>query len=175
MTIVLGVLHVGLFGWAWHRPGQAAPVWRRFPRNVPVGIGLMLLGTAWFFLNLYRSNLDDFREWRPIIYAAIILIGLGNCFFVRDYIAVRGLGVVLLLGCDVLLDAQRFHPSPLKFPLPLWCYLMIVLSVWWVMSPWRLRDAVNWATVGEGRMRRVGLVGMAWGGALIALGALALR
>src|SRR5262245_57946473 len=77
---------------------------RKFARNVPLGMVLMLIGTGWFFYNLYSSDLTDFAALRPFLYAAVILVGIGNCLFVQDYIAVRGAAVVALLVCDKILD-----------------------------------------------------------------------
>lgn len=173
IVIVLGLVHLVPSILAWRQPARVGEQLRRFPRHVPSGILLMGIGTAWFFLNLYRSDLDDFREWRPIIYTAVIVIGLGNCLYVRDYLPVRALGVVTLLACDAILDAQR-HVSAvwLKLPLPVWCYAMIFLSVWVVMAPWRLRNWIDWATESEARLKRVAWVGMSFGGllAVISLG-----
>jgi hypothetical protein len=169
--ILLGLAHLVPSFLAWRQPVLAGEGLRKFPRHVPTGIFLMLAATLWFFGNLYQSNLDDFREWRPIIYTAVIVIGLGNCFFVKDYLSVRALGVVALLACDVILDAQRTHPDILlKFPLPLWCYLIILISVWIVMAPWRLRNWIEWATTSEERFRRVAQVGMGLGGLFVLLG-----
>lgn len=150
---------------------------RKFSRNVPVGMILMAVGTGWFFWNLYSSDLTDFKALRPFLYGAVILVGVGNCLFVQDYIAVRGAAVVALLACDKILDWQRWHitagfnPQSWLQPknlLALWCYLVIVLAIWLIHAPWRLRDGLDWASKTPARLGQLGgcLVGF---GAMLAL------
>jgi len=175
VSILLGVAHIAPSVLALRNPATFGPRLRAFPRNVPIGIGLMMLGTAWFFWNLYRSDISDFQEWRPIIYGAVILIGVGNCIFVQDYLAVRATGVVALLLCDTVLDIQRWNMSALKIVIPIWCYAAIFISVWLVMAPWRLRNWIGWATETDARLALVGKVGLGFGGLLILLGIVAFR
>ena len=149
------------------KPGLVGAALQRFPRQVFPGVVLMLGGTAWFLWNLYTSNLTDFAEWRPIMYAGFSLLGIGCCFFVQDYLSVRGAAVVALLACDRILDIQRNADSGWRVVLALWCYLVIVLSVWWVGSPWRVRDLAGWLTGAPKRMTGAGLILSAFG-ALVA-------
>ena len=160
---LLAAVHGFLGAWMLMRGAAAGAVLRSLARNVPVGVLLMLAGTAWFVGNLYRSDLTDFAEWRPVMYGGFSLLGIGCCIFVRDYLFVRGLAVVALLGCDRVLDIQRWHPSPAKNVVTVWAYLVICLAVWFSMSPWRFRDAMDWLATAPGRLR-------AGGGALLAAG-----
>lgn len=164
----LGLLHVlaGLwFVWG----GAGVGEWlRKFPRQVAPGVFLMLLGTGWFLWNMARSDVTDFKDWQPVLMLGFGLLGLGCCIFVQDYLSVRGAGVVALLVCDHLLDVRRPSDNPWTVVLSVWCYLVIVCSVWWVGSPWRVRDLVGWMTGVEGRLKRVGWglagVGVVFGG-----------
>jgi hypothetical protein len=175
ISMVLGGLHV-LFGlMLWLRPEPTSGWLRQFPRQVAPGVVLMLIGTAWFVSNLYRSNVQDFAEWRPILYAGFTLLGVGCCFFVQDYLSIRGGAVVALLGCDAILDIQRWHGSGWKNVIAIWCYVVIVLSVWWVGSPWRARDLTVWMTSEPGIRSRVGMGIAAFGGLLMGLGVSVLK
>lgn len=157
---------------------------RRFSRNIPVGIVLMLIGTGWFFYNLYSSDLSDFAAIRPFLYAAVVLVGLGNCFFVQDYLAVRASAVVALLLVDRILDWQRWHVTagfdPHSWLQPkniivLWCYGVVILALWLIHSPFRLRDAMEWIATTPARIKGVGGGLLAFGGLLLGVGALWLR
>jgi len=180
VSLVLGGLHV-LFGLLlWLRPDPTSVWLRRFPRQVAPGVALMLIGTAWFVANLYRSNVQDFAEWRPILYAGFTLLGVGCCFFVQDYLSIRGAAVVALLACDAILDIQRWYGSGVdgsgwKNVITGWCYLVIVLSVWWVGSPWRARDLTGWMTSEAGIRSRVGMGFAAFGALLLGLGVSVLK
>ena len=145
------------------RPAAAGEWLRAFPRKVGIGMLLMLAGTAWFVWNLYRSEIRDFEEWRPVLYAGFTLLGVGCCIFVQDYLAVRGACVVALLACDVILDVRRPSDSPWSLVLSFWSYAIIVCAVWWVGSPWRVRDLAGWLSSSPSRIARLG-------GALAAFG-----
>jgi len=59
----LGMALPQIFGLA--RPAQLGAVARKFPRNLPAGILLMLLGTAWFVWNVNQEPIADFSSFKP--------------------------------------------------------------------------------------------------------------
>lgn len=134
--------------------GYAAAV-RKFPRSERWGFALMLLGTAWFLLNLSQESISDFAAWKNVLVAGFAAVGIGSCIFVRDFLAVRGLGVVLLLLAKLIVDTGRPHlaQTPLVLVLQTWAYLLVVVGMWLTISPWRLRDWLNWATANEKRIK----------------------
>ena len=79
------------------RPAAFATAVRRFPRSIPWGYALTLLGTAWFLWNLSQESISDFEKWKNILFAGFAAVCIGTCIFVKDFLAVRGLAVVLLL------------------------------------------------------------------------------
>ena len=184
IVLVLAVAHAlpGLL--ALTSPASFGASLRKFARNVPVGFILMTLGTGWFFWNLYSSDLTDFMALRPFLYGAVILVGAGNCLFVQDYIAVRGAAVMALLACDKILDWQRWHVTAGFNPqgwlqpknlIVLWCYAVIVLAIWLIHSPRRLRDGLDWAAGTPARLRQVGGSLLGFGALLALLGVVWLR
>src|SRR5271169_1185278 len=76
------------------KPVQLAAAVKKFPRNVPVGIALMLLGTAWFLWIVNQEPIADFSAYKPIMMIAFAAVGLLTCIFVQDFLAARGLAVV---------------------------------------------------------------------------------
>src|SRR5512134_2176931 len=59
------------------KPAAFAAAVRKFPRSVPWGYALMLLGTAWFVWNLKQESIADFAAWKPALLAAFAGIGIG--------------------------------------------------------------------------------------------------
>ncbi len=159
----LGVAHAVAGLILLTRPLAGGAWLKAFPRKVGIGILLMLAGTAWFVWNLYSSEIRDFEEWRPVLYAGFTLLGVGCCIFVQDYLSVRGACVVALLLCDRVLDIRRPSDSPWSLVLSFWSYAVIVCAVWWVGSPWRVRDLTAWLAGSQSRIVRLG-------GALTAFG-----
>ena len=173
--LLLGVVHAVAGLWLGLSPEKAGDWLRRFPRQVAPGVFLMLLGTGWFVANLYRSDVTDFKEWQHLLLAGFTLLGVGCCFFVQDYLSIRGGGVVALLVCDYFLDVRRPSDNPWSVILSVWCYVVIVCSVWWVGSPWRVRDLVGWMTAEKGRLANVGYGLVGTGAILAGLGVSVLR
>jgi hypothetical protein len=128
---------------------------RKFPRSEPWGFALMLLGTAWFLYNLSQESISDFATWKNALLGGFAVIGIGSCIFVRDFLAVRGLAVVLLLLAKLIVDAGRPHlgQTPLVLVLQAWAYVLVVAGIWLTISPWRLRDWLEWATANEKRIK----------------------
>src|SRR5690242_16631106 len=155
LAIVLG-LGLGLpqiYGFM-NPTGFAAAV-RRFPRSLPWGYALMLLGTAWFVYNLSQESISDFAAYKNVLFAGFAAVGIGSCIYVQDFLAVRGLAVVLLLLAKLMVDTgrPRLADSSLVLIIQIWAYLMVVAGIWLTVSPWRLRDFLQWATANERRVK----------------------
>ena len=46
------------------KPAGFAAAVRKFPRSLPWGIALMLLGTVWFLWNLSQESIADFAAYK---------------------------------------------------------------------------------------------------------------
>jgi hypothetical protein len=158
-------------------PQKFAASVRRFPRNVPVGIGLMLLGTAWFLWNLSQESISDFSAYKNILLGGFAAVGIASCIFVQDFLAVRGLAVVLLMLAKLMVDTGRPMLATTHWTLVIqtWAYVLIVAGIWLTISPWRLRDLLFWATANETRVRVGSGIRLAFGLFIAALGMTAFR
>jgi hypothetical protein len=159
------------------KPAGFTAAARKFPRHLPTGIVLMLLGTAWFVWNVNVEPIADFAPMKPYMMAAFAAIGVGACFFVQDFLAVRGLAVMLLLLAKVMVDAGRPHlgESPWVQLIQAWAYLFVVAGIWLTIAPWRLRDFINWATATEQRVKTGSVIRLAFALLIVALGLTAFR
>lgn len=172
LAILLG-LGMGLpqiYGIA--NPTAFAAAARRFPRSVPAGVVLMLLGTAWFLWNVQQESISDFAALKTPLMIAFGCIGVATCIFVQDFLAVRGLAVVLMLVGRLMLDTGRpmLPVTSWALVIQLWAYALIVMGMWLTISPWRLRDWLNWATQNEKRVRIGSAARLAFGLFVAALG-----
>jgi hypothetical protein len=137
------------------RPAKFAAAARKFPRNLPVGIVLMLLGTAWFTWNVNVEPIADFSAFKPYMMAGFVAAGVLACVFVQDFLAVRGLAVLMLLLAKLMVDTGRPHlgESPFVLVIQAWAYVLVLAGCWFTITPWRMRDLINWATATENRIR----------------------
>lgn len=172
VAIFLGslVALINLFGVL--KPTQFGEALRKFPRSTNSGYLLMLLGTAWFVWNLKQESIADFESFKPYLYALFIAVGVGTCIFVKDFIAVRGFAIVLLLMAKIMVDAgrPRLGETPWVLVIQIWAYVFVVLGIWFTISPWRMRDLLNWGTANEKRIRVGSAVRMALGLFVASLG-----
>jgi hypothetical protein len=145
-------------------PAAFAASVRRFPRSLPWGFALMILGTVWFLFNLSQESISDFASYKNILYVLFAGVGIGSCIFVQDFLAVRGLAVVLLLLAKLMVDTGRPQlGSPWVLVFQTWAYFFVLAGIWFTMSPWRLRDFLEWATANEKRIKIGCAVRLAFG------------
>jgi len=153
LALGLGVAVPQIYGLV--KPAAFAASVRRFPRSLPWGYALMLLGTGWFLFNLSQESISDFAAYKNVLFFGFAAIGIGSCIYVQDFLAVRGLAVVLLLLAKLMVDTGRPHlaQTPLVLVIQAWAYVLAVVGIWLTISPWRLRDWLQWATANESRIK----------------------
>lgn len=154
------------------KPAAFGAAVRKFPRSTPWGWALMLLGTGWFLWNLNQESISDFETWKTWLMGGFAAVGIGACIFVEDFLAVRGLAVVLLLLAKLMVDAgrARLQDSAWVLVIQAWAYALVVAGIWLTVSPWRLRDLLEWATATEGRIRGGCVLRLTFGLFVAALG-----
>lgn len=172
LSILLGLGFAVPQVYALVKPSEFVRVARKFPRHLPTGLVLMLLATAWFVWNVHVEPIADFATIKPYMMAGFVVVGIGACIFVQDYLAVRGLAVVLLLLAKLVLDTGRPHLRETHWVWIMqgWAYLWIIAGIWFTISPWRMRDFLNWITATERRVKIGSLLRLSFALAVVALG-----
>jgi hypothetical protein len=147
---------------------------RKFPRSNPMGVLLMLLATGWFVWNVSQESVADFANIKTPLLLFFTAIGIGSVIFVRDFLAVRGLAVVLLLLAKLMVDTGRPELGSTVWVklFQLWGYVLVFLGMWFTISPWRLRDFIAWSTANESRLKTLCSVRLAFCVLIAALGVL---
>jgi hypothetical protein len=171
----LGMGSLQIFGLT--RPQQFRDAVRKFPRNLAVGVVLMLLGTAWFAWNVNGEPIADFSAYKPYMLIGFSAIGVLSCIFVQDFLAVRGLAVVLLLLGKLMVDTGRPHlgDSDLVLVIQGWAYCFIVAGIFFTVVPWRLRDLLNWGTANDARVKIGCALRLAFASFIVVLGVTVFR
>jgi len=163
LAVVLG-LGVGVKGiYGLMRPAAFGAAMRGFPRSLPWGYALMLLGTLWFVWNVNQENNSDFATYKPMMLIGFAVAGLAVCIFVTDFLAVRGLAIVFMLLGKLMVDTVRWADTDWRWVISGWAYVLVVAGIWFTVSPWRLRDLLNWGTANEKRIRIGSAIRLAFG------------
>jgi hypothetical protein len=158
-------------------PKAFAAAVRKFPRSLPFGFALMTLGTLWFLWNVQQEPIADFAKAKPYMMFGFAAVGLGSCIFVQDFLAVRGLAVVLLLLGKLMVDTGRPWLDKTHWTLVIqtWAYVFVIAGIWFTAYPWRLRDLLEWGTANEARVKIGSAVRLAFGLFVAVLGMTAFR
>ena len=135
------------------QPQKFAVAVRKFPRNLPAGIALMLLATAWFVWNVAQEGDADFAAMKPVLMAGFVGVGVASCVFIQDFLAARGLAVVFLLLAKLMVDTARGADTDWRWVISGWAYVLVVAGIWFTVSPWRLRDLLEWGAASEARVK----------------------
>ena len=170
VAVAVGLLYFALHLPAALQPARMAPALRRFPRSVPVGIALLAVGVVWGTWLAATIDLGEFGPLRAKLVVASVVLGAAMIAWSREFLAVRGLAVLLLLGANVLLDAAFLRDEPAKLVIVAVAYAWIVAALVLLFSPFRLRDLIAFATVSPARLRAFSWAGAGFGLALVFLG-----
>ena len=170
LAVCLGVICVLLNLYGLMKPAAFGAAARKFPRYTPAGYPLMLLATAWFIYYVNQEPIADFAAMKPYLCAFFAAVGIGACIFVQDFLPVRGLAALLLVVAKLMVDTARWAETEWRLVVITLAYVWILAGMWFTISPYRLRDLVNWANATESRTRWLSAVRVGFGVFLIGLG-----
>jgi hypothetical protein len=145
------------------KPASFAAAMRKFPRSTSVGWVLTLGATAWFLYYVSLETVAEFANMKPFLYLLFGAVGVGTCLFVRDFLAVRGLAAILLLCAKLITDTARVVDTDWRLVLVTLAYVWVLAGMWFTISPWRLRDLIQWGTASEARTRIFSSLRLAFG------------
>jgi hypothetical protein len=130
---------------------------KALPRSTGAALVFFGAGALWFLwivLHLSAADFGEYRLWLALGFAAIAVLAF-KC--VPDFLAVRGLCVLVLLSATPLLGAAYMeYEHPQRLFMVSAVYVAIILALWLGASPFRLRDFFAWLFARPARTRAVG-------------------
>ena len=163
-TLLPGILLLALGGWfLWNGP-QVKPLsfaWLRSNQAAVVLFGGASIWFLWYILNLGKADFGDYKHLLLVLFGGT---AIGSFFFVKDFLAVRGLAVLMMLCARPLLDAAYMEfQSPQRLFMVAFVYVAIVIALIIGASPYKLRDFFTWLFAKAARPRVLGGVLAAYG------------
>jgi hypothetical protein len=169
MTLLLATLLPGLFlvllGGFLFWPGAPAAA-KALPRSTTATWLFFGSGAVWFLWRLSNTGESDLIFFKGPLQ---LLIGFGVLavlafIYTPDFLAVRGLCVLMLLAAEPLLYSaymEWLHPQRLLMVTAV--YAGLAAALYLAAYPYRLRDFFDWLFRAPGRPRLLGAILVAYG------------
>ena len=171
--LVLALFLIALHALMLARPKTMQHFLVRFPRNPMAGQILLGIGLGWFWLlvapdgigklSALTMDLGEFnnakRILRILVPVALVLVVIS----VRDFLAVRALGLCGLLAAAPLLEAAFLKDPASRLLVPIYAYALLTTSMFFVGMPYLFRDAVAWFTADGKRWLALSAAGLGYG------------
>lgn len=162
----LFLLLVGLAGLIM--PEAARGFAQRLPRSRVAGFMLLTVALFWTLWLLWTMEMGEFSSFRRPLLIALPVGFFLVLRFVDEFLAVRALGILFLLGAEPLLDAAFFRTETSRLLVTVFAYLLIVAGLIWVTMPYLLRDQINWSARRPWRWRLTHVLALLYGAAILA-------
>ncbi len=175
--LILGVWLIGSHALMLAKPATVQGFLKKFPRNQTIGQILLGIGLAWFWLliapegygklSALAMDLGEFDGAKPLLRilvpVSLVLVSIS----VRDFLAVRALGVVGLMAAAPMLESAFLKDPASRLLVAFYAYALLTASLFWVGMPYLFRDAVNWVTANPKRWTMMSLAGLGYGVAML--------
>lgn len=169
LAMFLIALHVVMLA----RPKQMQALLIKFPRNPMAGQILLGIGLGWFWLliapdslgklSALTMDLGEFNAAKPILRILVPVVLVLVVISVRDFLAVRALGLCGLMIAAPLLASAFLKDPASRLLVPIYAYTLLTASMFFVGMPYLFRDAVTWVTADSKRWFATAAAGLTYG------------
>lgn len=160
---LVGLWLIASHAFALLKPDLVKPWLQRFPRHDQLGVVLVVIAFAWSFVIWSGMDLGEFFRYERI--GQLILIGMcaGVVIYVREFLAVRALGFLLILAAAPLLDSAFLKDPSSRLWLVAFAYAIALKGMFWVGMPYLMRDQIRWILAKEARYKIGAAAGALYG------------
>ena len=164
---------LGLHLWMLLKPEKSKDFFVNLPRNKLIAPWLIGAGMFWFWLlvapdglgplSKLQMDLGEFTQAKNMLRIIIPIAALGMITYVKEFLAVRGLGLLALMAAAPLLYAAYLEQPLSRLLVPIYAYALVFGGLFWVGMPFTLRDMITWVTKTESRYRASAFAGLGYG------------
>jgi membrane-associated HD superfamily phosphohydrolase len=163
VALALILAHV----WALKNNARTQAFLKSFPRTFHWGVILLTIDVIWSVFALSNMDMGEFYNMRR----TFIMITIGGyvavLVYVKEFLAVRALGALMLLVAGPVLTAAFLQPQTSRLLLPILAYLWIIVGMYFIGMPFLMRDWINWLLAKPQRWNLAVYSGIAYGVVLL--------
>ena len=161
--ILVGLFLLLVHAWAWLKRRESQAFLQSFPRNYFWGVVLLSVGFGWGMMALSYMDMGEFFFLRSYMLTIVPIAFVLVLLYVREFLAVRALGCLMLLVAGIVLEAAYLQPQTSRLLLPVLAYVWIIAGMFFVGMPYTMRDAVTWVIAKPIRWTASVLAGLVYG------------
>ncbi len=136
---------------------SAGSLLKALPRSVGAAVVCFGGAAVWFLYNVLHLSQADFGDQKKPLFVGFAVVAALSFRYAPDFLAVRGLAALTLLGgWPLLMAAYMQYDKPQRLFMVTAVYLAVALAIWLGAQPWRLRDWLAWLFAQPARARIVG-------------------
>jgi hypothetical protein len=153
--------------WALKNSAKTQAFLKSFPRAFHWGVILLTIDVIWSVFALSNMDMGEFFNMRR----TFIMITIGGyvavLVYVKEFLAVRALGALMLLVAGPVLTAAFLQPQTSRLLLPILAYVWIIVGMYFIGMPFLMRDWINWLLAKPQRWNLATYSGIAYGVVLL--------
>ena len=169
---------IGFHLWMIIKKKSAQDFLVKFPRNYLWGAITMGIGIVWFWLLILpvemtnplgylTMDLGEFNSAKNILLVAVPVAGYLMIAEVKEFLAVRGAGLLALMASAPLLYSCYLDFPTGRVLMPIYAYVLLTAGLFMIGMPYLLRDAINWAVKDDKRWLAGAFAGLLYGVAVL--------
>ena len=165
--LLVGLLVLASHVYAMVRPAEVQRFLTGLPRSQRIGEVLLLIDLIWAFGLAWKMDWGEFYYMQNYILILLPVFAYLTWQFVDEFLAVRALGILLLLAAAPLLDAAFLQPPMSRLLVVVLAYAWVVFGMLWVGQPHLLRDQIGWVNRSASRWKLAVGSGLVYGALLL--------
>lgn len=165
--LIVGLVLVSIYGFSLKYTEKVKGWVTALPRSRATGIVLLSIDAIWAFILIRTMDLGEFSSYRTFLTVLVPLAFYLTLTYVDEFLAVRALGILLLLLAEPVLEAAFLQPQISRLLLVILAYAAIVKGMFFVGMPYLMRDGIEFALRHERRWRAGLWAGLAYGVVLV--------
>jgi len=161
--LVFGVVLILAHGFALLQPEAVKGGLKAFPRSQFWGGVLLAVAALWFWWLVSTMDLGEFSNWRGTLKIGTPIAAVLTWMYVQEFLAVRALGMLVLLGAEALLEAAWMRPEMSRLWMVSLVYVWVTAALFWVGMPYTFRNQIEWVSARQSRWVAAAAGGVAYG------------